>query len=136
MAKQRPTVVHGKTPKVVTGCGSMYLTLNKWDGVLKEIRVYIGKKGTCQNLLLSCLAMYMSMAFQNSEEDPESLHKNVVDHLLGGVCGTPFNIKNKKYESCIDYIAQICMKEFKIAQRVEKTKKKRQEKKEQEKPTQ
>ena len=63
--KNRPEVIHGKTIKFKTNCGNMYVTLNTIDKVLGEIRIQLGKAGTCQYLLLKSLGIYMSLAFQN-----------------------------------------------------------------------
>ncbi len=41
----RPEVLTGKTVKIQSGCGSMYVTLNYLDGKLFEVFAFAGKSG-------------------------------------------------------------------------------------------
>ena len=51
--KKRPPVLSGKTVKVKSGCGSLYITMNKdEEGNLFEIKLTLGKAGSCINTML------------------------------------------------------------------------------------
>lgn len=128
--KQRPEVIEGKTYKIKTNCGNLYLTLSNIEKVLGETKIQIGKSGTCQNLLLKVIAILFSILFQE-DYTAEQLFEMMKKHFLGEDCGNPFIYKGKRYKSCIDLAVQFYMKEFKNAQKAEKARETRRKKKEQ-----
>ncbi len=108
-AKKRKDVVEGKTIKCKTDCGSLYLTLNKQDNELIEIRITLGKSGSCVRGLLEHIALLYSIILQ-SDIDKEELIRIFKRHCEKVSCGTPF-MKNKvNYLSCIDYVASEVLK--------------------------
>ena len=111
MVKKRPEVVNGKTVKVKTECGNLYVTLNVDDGQLCEIRTELGKAGQCTNGLLKALAISWSIMLQ--ELEPAKVMKLFKRHYKGLSCGSIFYEKGKKYTSCVDKIMELAFEELK-----------------------
>jgi len=102
--KVRPEVLEGKTIKVKTDCGSMYLILNYHKDSLYEVRMDLGKSGHCQKGLLHLLGILISEKIQTTE-NIKDLKKFLTRHLSKFSCGSPFIHKGENYKSCIDYAA-------------------------------
>ena len=117
--KKRPDVLSGKTQKIKTQCGNLYLTLNSTpeDGLI-ETRIELGKSGNCVNTLLKVIAILTSIILQYLELD--DIIKVFKRHLRGVSCGNPFMDKNKKYGSCIDKFAQVMLVDLKEEKEEEK----------------
>ncbi len=112
VTKKRPPVLEGKTIKVKTGCGNMYLTINSQDGELLEVRAQIGKCGCCVRLLLEQVSNLYSKLLQVGapKEDMITFFEKNTWKVS---CGNSFMFEEKEYTSCLDYIAQTVFKEFK-----------------------
>ena len=67
--KKRPDVLEGKTEKILTGCGNLYLTINQDNGVPYEIRAQIGKSGSCARSMLEVIGILISIIFQNVDKE-------------------------------------------------------------------
>lgn len=110
--KKRPDTLEGKTEKVLTGCGNLYITINKDEKSDPcEVRLQIGKSGSCVRSLLEVIGIQWSIMLQHIEKDVivKSLKKNV----RGVSCGQEFRLDDKRYSSCIDKIAQRMLVEMK-----------------------
>jgi ribonucleoside-diphosphate reductase alpha chain len=105
MKKARPEVLNGRTTKVKTNCGSLYLTLNEDEGELCEIRVNLGKSGNCVKNLLEINSILMSIIMQ-VDLPKEKVIKIFERHCLDTNCGNKFYNKGVEYKSCIDYVAK------------------------------
>ena len=110
--KKRKEVLAGETIKAVTECGGMYLTLNKQDDELFEVRMEMGKSGNCVKSLLHVIAVLYSVLLQ-SDVESEDLIKAIKNHLLGVSCGNHFMLKGRKHPSCLDWVARVILKELK-----------------------
>jgi len=111
---KRPAILHGKTIKVKTDCGNMYITLN-WDEKSKrflEARIVLGKSGNCQCNLLSLIGILISDKL-HGEATLEDKIKFLKRHAEKISCGTPFQYEGEKYISCIDLVAWLCIDELK-----------------------
>ncbi len=105
MVKKRADVLKGETEKIKTGCGNLYLTINKDDdNVPCEIRLQIGKTGSCARSLLEVIGIQQSIMLQHIDKD--IIVKDFKKHLRGVNCGAEFRICDKRYGSCIDKIAE------------------------------
>ena len=61
----RPAKMYGTTDKIVTGHGSMYVTVNKDDNdIIKEVFTNISKSGGCYNASLEVVSRIISLALQ------------------------------------------------------------------------
>jgi ribonucleoside-diphosphate reductase alpha chain len=110
--KTRPESLEGKTLKAKTDCGSFFLTLNKLDGELFEVRAELGKGGNCVKNLLHLVAVLYSVLLQSDIEKKE-LTKIIRKHCEGVSCGNAFPIEGVVYKSCVDWMAQQLLKELK-----------------------
>ena len=116
--KTRPDTLEGKTLKAKTDCGSFFLTLNKLDGELFEVRAELGKGGNCVKNLLHLVAVLYSVLLQ-SDIDKKELIKIINKHCNGVACGNSFPIDGTMYKSCVDWAAQQILKELKDEKREE-----------------
>lgn len=94
---ERPKILDGQTHKFVTGCGSLYVTVNKdLVGEPHELFVAHSQKQGCVSALLNSLARVTSISLR-SGVDPAV----VSEAMRGQVCGECENIT-----SCADAIGQ------------------------------
>ncbi len=98
---KRPEVLEGYTRRVETPCGSFYITLNEHEFKLKEVRMTMGKSGTCFNIMFQTLALLISKLLQTNV-DREDI-KKLLYHQFEGRCGNGFWNKGDYYNSCIDF---------------------------------
>lgn len=114
--KKRKQELKGKTTKIKTSCGTLYITVNRDDDdTIMEVLLTLGKSGQCITSLLDGVARNMSMALQ-SGVDP----KDMVKTLRGACCPSPFIYKEIKYSSCCDAVAQVLEKEVKKGEEAKK----------------
>jgi ribonucleoside-diphosphate reductase alpha chain len=119
MKKKRPDVLKGKTEKLKTDCGSLYLTLNNTDEEgLIETRMELGKGGSCVNVLLKVIGILISIILQFMELD--DIIKVFKRHVRGVSCGNPIFEKGKKFGSCIDMAAHRILVDLKEEKEEEK----------------
>ena len=61
----RPPIMKGSTDKIITGHGSMYVTVNKDDNdIIREVFTNISKSGGCYNASLEVVSRIISLALQ------------------------------------------------------------------------
>ena len=112
MAKERPKVLKGKTEKILTGCGNLYITINSDEKEEPcEVRLQIGKSGSCARSLLEVIGIQWSIMLQYIDKDV--IIKNLKKNIRGVSCGQEFRLDDKRYSSCIDKIAQRMLVELK-----------------------
>jgi len=111
MTHPRPPVLTGKTIKVKTTCGSFFITLNQDEGELVEVRLNLGKSGTCVRSLLEILGISFSIMLQ-AGIPKEKLVKLLKKHASDVVCGNPFTYEEKTNSSCLDVISKLIIKEL------------------------
>ena len=102
MTKPRPAVVHGSTKKISTGCGKLYVTLNRdEEGTPIEVFVKLGKAGGCANSQTEALGRLISILLKHGVDISE-----VIKSLSGIGCHQPTFIGDgKKTLSCADAVA-------------------------------
>lgn len=79
--KSRPRQLAGKTHKVKTGCGSLFVTINEDDDGLFEVFVRYGKGGGCASTLGESIGRLVSLAFRLGGSPDE-----LVKQLSGITC--------------------------------------------------
>jgi len=111
--KKRPDILNGKTLKAKTECGSLFITLNQMDGSLGEVRLNLGKSGTCVRSLLELIGVLIStiLQFEMPQDEKIKLFKK---HFSEINCGNPFVLNGMKYTGCVDYIGKKCLEELKL----------------------
>jgi len=104
--KTRPKVLSGKTVKLRTGCGSLYLTLNHDDeGNLFEIKMVLGKAGSCINSMLYKMAILWSYILQLGATK-EDVIKLIKKHFLGISCDASQKLEDGRMSSCSDMVGR------------------------------
>jgi ribonucleoside-diphosphate reductase alpha chain len=100
--RSRPTVVHGTTVEMKTGCGKLYLTINSDDRGPFEVFGNMGKAGGCVASQTEAVARLISLAFRVGVK-PE----HVIKQLKGISCHMPAWEKGGgKILSCADAFAK------------------------------
>ena len=99
---KRPEVLHGYTLKANTPCGTLYTTLNECEGKLREVRITLGKSGTCYNILFQTIAILISVMLQDGMTREKI--KKTLFHQFEGSCGQVFYVEGEKYYSCVHFI--------------------------------
>jgi len=109
--KPRPRArqVYGVTERVETGCGHLYVTVNRdSDGRICEIFSSLGKAGCCPQAQLEGLCRTLSLSLR-CDVDPEILFK----HIRGIKCPSSVWFDGKQILSCADAIGFVLEKRFK-----------------------
>jgi len=100
----------GKTIWVMTGCGKLYITINRSEsGKIIETFFNLGRSGGCASGFLETLGRFVSLMFQESERNEEKIIKQ-----MRGIKCPRFAFDNEygKIESCIDAIYSVLSKEL------------------------
>lgn len=97
----RPKVTLGSTMKMVTGCGNMYVTINKDDQGPCELFTQLGKSGGCTASQSEAVGRLVSLALRSGI----SVEK-IVEQLKGIRCPSPTLAEGGAVLSCADGIAK------------------------------
>jgi ribonucleoside-diphosphate reductase alpha chain len=101
-AQDRPKVLDGKTHRVTTGCGKLYVSVNMDDGKVFEVFAKLGKAGGCSACNTEALTRTISIGIRAGVDIGEYYHT-----LLGISCNSPALDEGVRILSCPDAIAQV-----------------------------
>ncbi|MDP8233459.1 MAG: vitamin B12-dependent ribonucleotide reductase [Candidatus Saelkia tenebricola] len=102
--RPRPQVVKGTTTKVVTGCGTLYVTINEDENNQPfEVFMQMGKAGGCAASQLEAIGRLVSMSCRAGVDT-----KEITTQLRGIRCPAPSWEKGgTRIFSCADAIAKV-----------------------------
>jgi ribonucleoside-diphosphate reductase alpha chain len=101
--KLRPKELPGRTMKVRTGCGSLFVTVNFDEGNKPfEVFAYLGKSGSCFRSQIDSLCRIISIALRNGTPA-----EDIIEHLKGQRCPSPIVTEGVEFLSCADAIAKV-----------------------------
>jgi len=101
--KPRPKELVGKTVRVSTGCGYMYVTLNSSNDGVFEVFAALGKSGSCTKCVMEGVARVVTLALRCGVPVDE-----LVKQLKGLQCPMPVMFpKEERVLSCPDGVAKV-----------------------------
>jgi len=105
--KSRPKVLEGKTVRVATGCGNLYVTVNRDGGEVFEVFAALGKAGTCAKVQSEALTRVITLALKFGVPMEE-----IVEEIENLICPSPVWEGGKRILSCPDAIAKVLRSEL------------------------
>jgi len=100
--RKRPEETEGRTKRVNTGCGSIYITVNSDEGGICEVFSTLGKSGGCASAQLEAICRLISLALRSGINVA-----SIVKNLRGIRCPNIAWGQGKSILSCADAIASV-----------------------------
>jgi ribonucleoside-diphosphate reductase alpha chain len=106
----RSPVLRGETREKVTGCGSLYVTLNEDDFGPRELFANMGKAGGCASASTEAIGRLVSLAFRYGVPPDK-----IVKQLKGIRCHVPLGLGPNQILSCPDAIGKALADKYHLA---------------------
>ena len=101
-AEERPKVLPGETHKIITSCGTLYVSVNKHNDKVFEVFAKLGKAGGCPACTTEALTRVISVGLRAGVDLEEYVH--TLENIR---CISPTFSEGVKINSCPDAIAQV-----------------------------
>jgi ribonucleoside-diphosphate reductase alpha chain len=106
--RERPEIVKGATYRMRTGCGNLYVTINRdEEDSIFEVFTQMGKAGGCAASQSEAIGRLISLAFRINMAPEE-----IIKQIKGIRCHSPSWDKGCKILSCSDALARALEKEL------------------------
>ncbi len=105
----RSPVLRGETREKVTGCGSLYVTVNEDDYGPREVFANMGKAGGCASASTEAIGRLISLAFRYGVPPDK-----IVKQLKGIRCHVPLGFGSNQILSCPDAIGRALADKYHI----------------------
>jgi len=112
---KRPGTLAGETDKLTTGCGNLYVTLNKDKGGIKECFCVLGRSGGCPAAQTEAIGRLISLMLKEGVS-----RKEIAQQLRGIRCHSPHTEEGTEVLSCADAIGIAMARRSGMAVQVEK----------------
>ncbi|MEI7637922.1 MAG: vitamin B12-dependent ribonucleotide reductase [Syntrophus sp. (in: bacteria)] len=99
--RKRPVSINGTTYREKTGCGPIYVTINKDEHGFFEVFTNMGKAGGCAASQSEALGRMVSLAWRSGVQP-----KQVVRQLQDISCHSPAGFGDNRVLSCADAVAR------------------------------
>ena len=105
--RKRPKILSGNTRRVATGCGNIYVTINRDEQGLFEVFAHLGKTGQCGAAQLEAMCRAITAGLR-ADVDPAVF----VKQFSGIRCPSPGMDNGETVYSCADAISKAIQKEL------------------------
>jgi ribonucleoside-diphosphate reductase alpha chain len=99
--RERPRALAGSTYQMETGCGPLYVTINRDDSGLFELFTTMGKAGGCAASQCEAIGRLVSLAWRSGGQA-----RQTVKQLIGITCHKPAGFGPNRVTSCADAVAK------------------------------
>ena len=100
--RERPEITLGRTHKIRSGCGNLYVTVNRDETGVCEVFVQVGKSGGCITSQSEAVGRLISLSLRSGVK-----LEAIAEHLAGIRCPNPNFYQGKTVLSCADGIAHV-----------------------------
>ncbi|APG27090.1 ribonucleoside-diphosphate reductase, adenosylcobalamin-dependent [Syntrophotalea acetylenivorans] len=99
--RERPRALTGSTYQMETGCGPLYVTINRDDSGLFELFTTMGKAGGCAASQCEAIGRLVSLAWRSGGQA-----RQTIKQLIGITCHKPAGFGANRVTSCADAVAK------------------------------
>jgi len=99
--RERPRALAGATYQMETGCGPLYVTINKDESGLFELFTTMGKAGGCAASQCEAIGRLVSLAWRSGVQA-----RQTIKQLIGITCHKPAGFGQNRITSCADAVAK------------------------------
>lgn len=99
--RERPRALTGATYQMETGCGPLYVTINKDQSGLFELFTTMGKAGGCAASQCEAIGRLVSLAWRSGVQA-----RQTIKQLIGITCHKPAGFGQNRVTSCADAVAK------------------------------
>jgi ribonucleoside-diphosphate reductase alpha chain len=101
LKRERPRALTGATYQMETGCGPLYVTINKDHTGLFELFTTMGKAGGCAASQCEAIGRLVSLAWRSGVQA-----RQTIKQLIGITCHKPAGFGQNRITSCADAVAK------------------------------